>query len=157
MCSMPRCWRARPTWLGCERSGALPACGVWTAQRAQAGAGLAPTAMPAPRPPFGEQPGALQGALDERVTERNAVVPAHEIVEMAAIEASVALAIEPQQALDLRHGHAPRRGRAAAAIPEAIVAAALIAQAPATEPTRDPAENVFGLRPGELATEGRQN
>jgi hypothetical protein len=122
-------------------------------QLAEARPRLAPPAMPPARAPFREQAGALQGALDERVAQRHAMVAPGQVAEMAPIEAGVALAIEAQHALDLGQRHASGRGGA----PPAIVTAALIAQAPAPEPPWAPAENLFGRRPRELATEGLQH
>jgi hypothetical protein len=43
-------------------------------QLTEAGPGLAAAAMAAAGPAFGQQPGALQRPLDERVAERDAVV-----------------------------------------------------------------------------------
>src|SRR5207237_143800 len=81
--------------------------------------------MPAPRPVFGHEPGRLQGLLDEGVAEAHAVLPARQLMEMADVEALVAVAIQGQQALDLRDRRPLGRRRRPAAIEQAVIAVAL--------------------------------
>src|SRR2546425_13375412 len=81
---------------------------------------------------LGQQAATLQGPPDKRIRQGHRVIAAREVVEMPAIEAGVALAVEPEDALDLGQRCAPRGGRAAPAIPEPVVAVPLVAQPPAT-------------------------
>jgi hypothetical protein len=99
-------------------------------QLAEAGAGLAAAAMPAPGPMFGQELGRLQGLLDEGIGQADAVVALDRFVEVVGVEPRVALPVQAQNALDLGDGRAPRRGMAPAPIPEPVVAEALVAQPP---------------------------
>src|SRR5438132_7435482 len=85
--------------------------------------------MPAPRPVFGHEPGRLQGLLDEGVAEAHAVLPARQRMEMADVEALVAVAIQGQQAVDLRDRRPLGRRRLPAAIVHAVIAVTLELQA----------------------------
>ena len=57
-------------------------------QFAEAGAGLAAPAMAAAGAALGDEPGLLQGELDESVGERHAVIAPGEVVKVADIEAA---------------------------------------------------------------------
>ena len=100
--------------------------------------------MPAPRPVFGHEPGRLQGLLDEGVAEAHAVLPARQLMEMADVEALVAVAIQGQQALDLRDRRPLGRRRLPAAIEQAVIAVALELQAQAPDAAGAAAENIGG-------------
>jgi hypothetical protein len=76
-----------------------------------------------------------------------------ELMEVGGIEAGILLAIEARDARDLRHGGAAGRGLLPPAIPQAVIAALAIAQAPAPEGARLPAQDVLRLQPGELSTD----
>ena len=107
-----------------ERQPAVAAA-VQVQELAEAGPWFAPPAVAAPGAVFGHQPRTLQGLLDEGITEAHAVLPAGELVEVAHIEPLVALAVEGQQALHFGHRGPLGRGRPAAAIEQAVIAAVL--------------------------------
>jgi hypothetical protein len=65
----------------------------------EAGPGLAPPPVPAPRPARADQPRPVQGALDQGVGEGHPVLPPGDLGEVPHIEPLVALPVEPQDAL----------------------------------------------------------
>src|SRR4030095_8812067 len=94
-------------------------------QLAEAGARLAPPAVAAARPLLGHQPGALQGLLDEGITEADPMVAPRQLVEVAHIEPLVPVAVQGQQPLYLGHRGSLGRGPLAAAIEQAVIPAVL--------------------------------
>lgn len=59
---------------------------------------------------LGDEAGGLQGLVHERVTEAHAVVPPGELMEVANVEALVAVAVEREHVLDLADRGAFGRG-----------------------------------------------
>src|SRR5574342_710908 len=87
-------------------------------QLAEAGAGLAPAPVPPARPALADEPGLLQGELDEAVGQGHGVIAAGETVEVADVPAREALAIETQEAVDIGRPRFAARGAQTAAIIE---------------------------------------
>ena len=106
--------------LALVRTAAEPGMGaaIEVQEFAEAGAGLPPAPMPAARPGLADQPGLLQGELDEAVGEGHGVIPAGEAVEVADVPAGEALAIEAQDALHLGRRRFAARGAQTAAVIE---------------------------------------
>ena len=73
-------------------------------QLAEAGPRLAAPPMAPARLMFGHQAGALQGLFHEGVAEAHAVLAARELVEVADVEALVAVPIQRKQPLNLGDG-----------------------------------------------------
>ena len=74
--------------------------------------------------------------------------------EVPDVEARVAVPVEAQHALDLGDGRPAGRGGLPAPIEQAVIAVALVAPAQSANAAGTPAEDVRGLGPGELPTEG---
>jgi hypothetical protein len=87
--------------------------------------------MPAAGAALGHQAGGLQGLLDEAVGQLHAVLAPGELMKGPDVEAGVpvawpiALAVQPQHALDLGEGHGAGRGLSATAIEQPVIAHAL--------------------------------
>jgi hypothetical protein len=79
------------------------AAAVEVQQFPEAGARLAAAAVAAARPALGQPPRLLEHPLHKRVAQRHVVLAARELIEVAAVEAGVAIAVEPQDAFDLGH------------------------------------------------------
>src|SRR3989449_877612 len=133
MCSMPSRARARPTWGG----GGDPA-------HSRTAGGLV----------GGDEARHLQGLLHEGIAEAHVMVATRELMEMADVEALVALAIEGEPALHFRHRRPLGRGRLPTAVEEALIPLVLQLPAQAPDAARTAPEDVGGLQPGELAREG---
>jgi hypothetical protein len=118
---------------------------------AETRARLAAPPMTAPGAPLADEAGFLERELDEGVGQGHAVIAPGEVVEVPHVEAGVpvarpvALAIQAQDALDLRDGRFAARGLPAAPIIEAQDAVTLIPGAPAAQAARMDAENVGTL------------
>ena len=129
------------------------AAAVEVQELAEARARLAAAAMAPPGAPLADEAGLLERELDEGVGQGHAVIAPGEVVEVPHVEAGVpvarpvALAIQAQDALDLRDGRFAARGLAAAPIVQAQDAVALIPGAPAAQAARVDAENVGALQP----------
>src|SRR4030095_12353203 len=110
-------------------------------------------AMAPPGAPLADEAGLAERELDEGVGQGHAVIAPGEVVEVPHVEAGVpvarpiALAIQAQDALDLRDGGFTARGLAAAPIVQAQDAVALIPSAPAAQAARLDAENVGAPQP----------
>src|SRR5574342_783591 len=126
-------------------------------QIAEAGAGLAPAPVPPARPALADEPGLLQGELDEAVGQGHGVIAAGETVEVADVPAREALAIETQEALDLGRRRFAARGAQTAAIIERDAPPGLVARSPAPHAARVEAEDVGGLQPRDRPTQGAQD
>src|SRR5574342_1004110 len=126
-------------------------------QLAEAGAGLAPAPVPPARPALADEPGLLQGELDEAVGQGHGVIAAGETVEVADVPAREALAIETQEALDLGRRRVAARGAQTAAIIERDAPPGLVARSPAPHAARVEAEDVGGLQPRDRPTQGAQD
>src|SRR5262245_59212814 len=133
------------------------AAAVEMEQLTEARARLAPAAMAPPRAMLADQAGGLQGLLDEGIAERHAVLAAGELVEVADVEALVAVAVEREQALHLGHGGGLGGGDAAAAIEQPVIASLLEPPAPAAHGAGAEAEDLGGMNPGELPSQGLQD
>ena len=118
---------------------------------AEARPGLPAAAVAAAGAALGDELGRLQGLFDEGVGQGDPVVALRDLVEVADIEVVVRLPIQLQDPLDLGEGHLPGRGAPAAAIPQAVIALALVAQPPAAQGAGTPAEDLLGLPPRQLA------
>src|SRR4029077_11997231 len=94
--------------IGAEGQPAVPAA-INVQQLAKTGARLAADEVPAARALPLHQPGGLQGPAYHRVGPPAARVAPHARVEVAHVEAAVALPIQPQPALHLRLRNAVRR------------------------------------------------
>jgi len=92
------------------------AAAVEMQQFAETRPGLPTSPMPPARPARADQVRSLQGLLHERVGHRHPVLAARDLIEVPHVEArvaitrAVAVAIERQQPLHLRHRHRPGRG-----------------------------------------------
>ena len=110
--------------------------------------------MAAPGAVFGHQPRTLQGLLDEGITEAHAVLPAGELVEVTHIEPLVALAVQGQQALPFGHRGPLGRGRLAAAIEQAVIAAVLKEPPQPPNAPRAAAQDLGRLDPRQVPVPG---
>ena len=136
---------------GVREQGEPPmAAPVEVQQLAQARPRLPPAAMPASCPPLGHKPRGLEGLLDEAVRQLHLMIAPHDVAEMphvkpgVAVARPVALAVEPQHALQLRHRHRPGR-TTPAVIEQAVVAHLLIAQPEPAHRARTQAQDVGHL------------
>ena len=131
----------------------MPAA-VEVQQLPKARARLAPAAVAAPGPLRGDEPSALQDPLDEGVTEGHAVLGPGPPEEVADVEALKPLTIEPEHPFDLRDG-GPLGGRhLPAPVEQPRLAVALVHEPQTPDAPRASPEDVGGLQPGELPTEG---
>src|SRR5437773_1830301 len=133
--------------LALVRAAAQPDMGtaIEMQQLAHAGAGLATAPMAAARAPLAHEPGFLQGEPDEAIGERHRVIAPGKAIEVADVPAGEALAVQPQDALDLGgRGLAPRRAHPAPII-QRHRPAGLIAGAPAPHAAWIEAQDVGGL------------
>src|ERR1051325_6573962 len=101
---------------------------------AETGARLATPPMASAGPTLGDEAGGVQGLLHEAVGHGDAVVAPCDVIEVAHVEAgvaiarAVAIATEGQEALHLGERDRARRGRAAPVIVEPIKPARLVPQ-----------------------------
>src|SRR5438093_6732042 len=130
------------------------ATAVEVEQLAVTRARLAAAAMPAAGLVGGDEARHLQGLLHEGIAEAHVMVATRELMEMADVEALVALAIEGEPALHFRHRRPLGRGRLPTAVEEALIPLVLQLPAQAPDAARTAPEDVGGLQPGELAREG---
>jgi hypothetical protein len=91
-------------------------------QLAEAGARLAPAPMAPAGLVLGHQAGGVQGLLHERIAKTHAMLAARQLVEVADVEAPVALAIQGQHALHLADRGALGRGPLPPAVQQALIA-----------------------------------
>jgi hypothetical protein len=140
-----------------EQGEPVMATAVEVQQLAEARPRLAAATMATPGLLFRNEARGLQGLLDEGIAEAHAVVTARELMEVADIEALVAIAIEGEQPLDVGHGRPLGRGRLAAPIEQPVIAVVLELPAQAADTAGSAAEDVGGLQPGEFAGQGADN
>ena len=126
-------------------------------QLAKARAGLPAPAVPPARPPLGQQARLLERRLDVGVGQGDVVVATRELVEVAAIEALVPLAVEPQHTLDLSHRRPPQRGPPAPSIEESLIASVFEAPAPAAHRAIGAPDDFGGLHPTDRPTHRPQH
>src|SRR5215472_2433848 len=126
-------------------------------QFAKAGAGLAAAAMAAARLLFRDEAGRLQDLLHEGVAEVHAVLPPGELMEVADIEALVPVAVEGEHPLDLGDGGALGRRGSPPPIEQAVIAIVLEPPAHAANTARAAAQDIGGLQPGKLPSQGSDN
>src|SRR5882724_3458349 len=121
-------------------------------QFAEARPRLAPPPMAAARPAPAHEAGLLQGLPDEAVRQPHVMLAPDDVAEAPHIEAGVAvaraiaLAIEPEHALHLVHGHRAWRARPPQ-MEQPGAAAVLIAQAYPLHRPRTHAQDVGHLKP----------
>src|SRR5258707_15157668 len=113
-------------------------------------------AMPPPGTVRLYQPGGLERLLHEAVGQRARVLAAPDPVKVPDVEASVALAIQPEQPLDLCQRNPTGRRRAAPPIEQPVVPVTLVPFAPAPQPARAHPQNLRRAKPMQLAAEGLQ-
>jgi hypothetical protein len=101
--------------------------------------------MAAPGLLLGHQPGGLERPFHERVAEAHAVLPPRELMEVPDVDALVAVAIQGEHTLDLRHRGSLGRRRLAAAIEQAIIAILLELPAQTANASGTAPEDVGGL------------
>src|SRR5256712_7368350 len=130
------------------------ATAVEVEQLAVTRARLPAAAMPGAGPGGGGHARHLQGLLHEGIAEAHVMVATRELMEMADVEALVALAIEGEPALHFRHRRPLGRGRLPTAVEEALIPLVLQLPAQAPDAARTAPADVGGLQPGELAREG---
>src|SRR6185295_16912588 len=122
---------------------------------AETRARLPAAAMAPAGAPLANEAGLVEREPDEGVGQGHAVIAPGEVVEVPHVEAGVpvarpvALAIQAQDALDLRDGRFATRGLAATPVVQAQDAVALIPSAPAAQAARMNAEDVGALQPGQ--------
>ena len=91
-------------------------------QLAETGARVPAPAMTTPGLALGHQAGGLQGFLHERIAKAHAVLAPRQLVKVADVEALISLAIQREQALDVRDGGPLGRGNLPAPVQEPLVA-----------------------------------
>ena len=126
-------------------------------QFAEARAGLAPPPMPAAGAGPPDEAGLLERGLHEGVGKRHPVIPLGELVEVADVEARVALPIQAQDALELRDGHPSGRRGLPAPIEQAFDPIALKLPPPAPHGPGAQPQDVGDLKPGLAAMQGVQD
>src|SRR5437773_267541 len=119
-------------------------------QFAETRARLAAPAVPAARLLPGDQARHRQRLLDEGVAEAHAVLAPGQLMEVTDVEALVAVAVEGEHPLDLRHGRALGRGGLLPAVEQPLVPLVLKLPAQTPDAARTAPEDVGGLQPGEL-------
>jgi hypothetical protein len=97
--------------LGHESQPRMPTA-IEVQEFAEARARLAAAAVPGAGAALGEQAGELPGRLHRGVGQRDGIVATGDLIEVAAIEAEIALAVEPQHPLDVGDRGAAGRGPA---------------------------------------------
>ena len=108
---------------------------------------LAPPAMAAAGSAPADQVGGLQRLLHEAIGQRHPVLAPDDLMEVPDVEPVVTLGVEPHDPLHLRHGRAPRRGRAAPVIEQALEPVVFIPPAQAPHGARAHAQNLGHVDP----------
>src|SRR5262249_25630918 len=108
------------------------------------------------RPAFGHEARALQRQFHQRVGEREPVLAAGDLAEVADIEPGVALAIEPQDPPQFLHPYPARRRDPPAASEPGLIAIVLIAPAQPADGPRTSPQHLRHLDPAQLPTHARK-